>query len=224
MPGARRDLRRGRLLRRPGPRPRRDDPLLDEGLAELVRWWRPPPSTRPDSGRRPAHRPRARLLHRHGLRDAAARLRAVRLDLLGRPLRQPGLDGRATYPGVGISIGVTRLLGLVFGRGLVTASRSVPDLRAGRRRPTRTPPLRRPHRRRPAGARHRHRGRPLGGQVRQADPLRRAARHPVRLVRRRRRRARQVKDIRSGEQSPADPETWSPPAADLVPQLEEPTP
>ncbi len=33
-----------------------------------------------------------------------------------------------------------------------------------------------------------------------------------------------VKDIRSGEQSPADPETWSPPAADLVPQLEEPTP
>ncbi len=35
-------------------------------------------------------------------------------------------DGRNTYPGVGISIGVTRILGLLIGRGLVTASRSTP--------------------------------------------------------------------------------------------------
>ncbi len=35
-------------------------------------------------------------------------------------------DGRTTYPGVGISIGVTRILGLLIGRGLVTASRSTP--------------------------------------------------------------------------------------------------
>ena len=60
---------------------------------------------------------------------------------------------------------------------------------------------------------------PTRGQVRQADPVRRAARHPVRLVPRRRRRADEVKDIRSGEQEPADPATWQPPAADLHPTI-----
>ena len=35
-------------------------------------------------------------------------------------------DGRTTYPGVGISIGVSRILGLLLGKGLVTASRSTP--------------------------------------------------------------------------------------------------
>ena len=35
-------------------------------------------------------------------------------------------DGRTTYPGVGISIGVSRLLGLLIGKGLLAASRSTP--------------------------------------------------------------------------------------------------
>ncbi len=35
-------------------------------------------------------------------------------------------DGATTYPGVGISVGVTRLLSRLFSRGLVTASRRVP--------------------------------------------------------------------------------------------------
>ena len=35
-------------------------------------------------------------------------------------------DGRTTYPGVGISIGVSRILGLLLGKGLVRASRSTP--------------------------------------------------------------------------------------------------
>ena len=35
-------------------------------------------------------------------------------------------DGRSTYPGVGISIGVSRILGLLIGKGLVRASRSSP--------------------------------------------------------------------------------------------------
>ena len=51
------------------------------------------------------------------------------------------------------------------------------------------------------------RGRSLGREVRQADPLRRAAGHTVRLVPRRAeaRRGDEVKDIRSGEQVPAGP-------------------
>ena len=36
-------------------------------------------------------------------------------------------DGRTTYPGVGISIGLGRLLGLLLGQGLVTATRSTPS-------------------------------------------------------------------------------------------------
>ncbi len=35
-------------------------------------------------------------------------------------------DGRTTYPGVGISFGVTRTLGPLFARGLVAASRPTP--------------------------------------------------------------------------------------------------
>ncbi|MDQ2748493.1 MAG: histidine--tRNA ligase [Actinomycetota bacterium] len=37
-------------------------------------------------------------------------------------------DGRTTYPGVGISLGVTRLLMPLFQRGLLTGSRSVPSV------------------------------------------------------------------------------------------------
>jgi histidyl-tRNA synthetase len=36
-------------------------------------------------------------------------------------------DGRTTFPGVGISIGVSRVLGLLLGNGLVRASRSTPS-------------------------------------------------------------------------------------------------
>ena len=36
-------------------------------------------------------------------------------------------DGRTTYPGVGISIGVSRILGLLLGKGLLRASRSTPS-------------------------------------------------------------------------------------------------
>src|SRR5699024_5202121 len=36
-------------------------------------------------------------------------------------------DGKNTYPGVGISIGLSRLLGLLLGKGLVTASRKTPS-------------------------------------------------------------------------------------------------
>ncbi len=37
-------------------------------------------------------------------------------------------DGKTTYPGVGLSIGVTRLLAPLFSRGLLTASRPVPTV------------------------------------------------------------------------------------------------
>ncbi|MGD9956584.1 MAG: histidine--tRNA ligase [Candidatus Nanopelagicales bacterium] len=125
-------------------------------------------------------------------------------------------DGRTTYPGVGISLGVSRLLSVLIGRGIVTASRSVPtavlvavsdesargaseDVAAalrGRGISTEVAP---------SAAK-------FGKQIRHAD-----------------RRGipfvwfvaddgtHSVKDIRSGDQVDADPTSWTPPAEDLVP-------
>ena len=127
-------------------------------------------------------------------------------------------DGRTTYPGVGISLGVSRLLSVLIGRGLVTSSRSVPtvvlvavsdeasreasaDVAAALRgRGVSTEVA-------PTAAKY-------GKQIRHAD-----------------RRGipfvwfvaddgtHSVKDIRSGDQVDADPTSWTPPAEDLVPAV-----
>jgi histidyl-tRNA synthetase len=127
-------------------------------------------------------------------------------------------DGKTTYPGVGISLGVSRLLLPLFQRGLLTASRPVPSavlvaLPAEAARPACDA----------LAAILRARGIPtevaatpqrFGKQIRYAE--RRgipfvwfpadAARH-------------EVKDIRSGEQVAADPAQWMPPAEDLRPRV-----
>ena len=98
--------------------------------------------------RRPEDRPRPRLLHRHRLRDPAASGTSGSARSAPAAATTPWPPtARRRYPGVGISIGVTRLLGLLFGRG---AGARVPvraDLRAGRRR------RRRSRGRRPTGSR-----------------------------------------------------------------------
>ncbi|HET7682810.1 MAG TPA: histidine--tRNA ligase [Marmoricola sp.] len=127
-------------------------------------------------------------------------------------------DGRTTYPGVGISLGVSRILVPLVGRGFLTADRAVPsavlvalndeDSRAGADA---------------VAQRLRARGVPtevapspqkFGKQIRYAE-----------------RRgipfvwfpggdgSHQVKDIRSGEQRDADPDSWLPPEADLTPTV-----
>ena len=81
---------------------------------------------RAGQGRRgPAHRSWPRLLHGHRLRDPDHRQRGLGLGLPGGHDALAS-DGRNTYPGVEISIGVSRILGLLIGQGLVTASRSTP--------------------------------------------------------------------------------------------------
>lgn len=103
------------------------DPLLDEGLAELVRVVE------------------AAAAHAPGL--CVADLRVARgldyytgtvYETLMRGYERFGSvcsggrydnlasSGDACYPGVGISIGVTRLLGLLFGRDVLAVSRPVP--------------------------------------------------------------------------------------------------
>ncbi|OLE27229.1 MAG: histidine--tRNA ligase [Actinobacteria bacterium 13_1_20CM_3_71_11] len=103
------------------------DPLLDEGLAELVRVIEAGASHAP--GLLVAELKIARGLDYYtgtvyetqlvGYERAGSVCSGGRYDNLAS-------SGSDRFPGVGISIGVTRILGLLFGAGALTASRPVP--------------------------------------------------------------------------------------------------
>jgi histidyl-tRNA synthetase len=126
-------------------------------------------------------------------------------------------SGTERYPGVGLSIGLTRLLSRVLG-SLVRASRPVPtcvlvavDSEADR---PRSDAVARSLRSRgipadtaPTAARY-------GRQIRHADRL---GIPFVWFPARGSEAEHEVKDIRSGEQAPADPAAWQPPEADRWP-------
>ncbi|WP_409483055.1 histidine--tRNA ligase [Arsenicicoccus dermatophilus] len=129
-------------------------------------------------------------------------------------------DGRTTYPGVGISIGLSRLLAKLVAGGLVTATRPTPTcvvvaLGVEEDRP----------RARAVAAELRSRGIPteiapsaakFGKQIRFAD--RRSI--PFVWFLGADGAPDSVKDIRSGEQVEASSDTWVPPAEDLHPTLQ----
>ena len=133
-------------------------------------------------------------------------------------------DGRTTYPGVGISLGVTRLLAPLLSAGRLDGSRSVPSAvlvalpDEASRRSCRT----------------------VAQQLRLRGVPTEVAPEPTkygRQIRHAERRgipyvwfpqedgSHEVRDIRSGEQHRAEPATWSPPDVDLSPTIvhEEPT-
>jgi histidyl-tRNA synthetase len=130
-------------------------------------------------------------------------------------------DGKVSYPGVGISLGVTRLLMPLFARKILTASRPVPsavlvalpddESRAAcddiaqvlRRRgiPTEVAPAPQKY----------------GKQIRYAE---RRGIPFVWFPGDGDAGSDEVKDIRSGDQEIADPATWQPPENDLRPQVE----
>ncbi|MEU8262787.1 histidine--tRNA ligase [Micromonospora sp. NPDC048999] len=124
-------------------------------------------------------------------------------------------SGNVRFPGVGISIGVTRLLGLLFGADALSVSRSVPTcvLVAV------TSEDERPASNRVAEA-LRSRGIPtevspsaakFGKQIRYAE------RRGIPYVWFPGAEGDEVKDIRSGEQAAAAAGEWTPPRADLKP-------
>ncbi|WP_412542773.1 histidine--tRNA ligase [Longispora sp. K20-0274] len=124
--------------------------------------------------------------------------------------------GNDTFPGVGLSIGVSRILGVLFGSDALTVSRPTPTcvlvaLPAEEDRPACN---------RIAAA---LRGRGIAVEVAPA-----AAKFGKQIKFAEKRGIpfvwfpgdeQTVKDIRSGEQSVADPATWTPPAADLRPTV-----
>lgn len=127
-------------------------------------------------------------------------------------------DGRTTYPGVGISLGVSRVLVPLAQRGVLTADRSVPSVVLV----AVTDEDSRPEADAVATA-LRANGIPcevapsaakFGKQIRHAE------RRGIPYVWfRQADGSSEVKDIRSGNQVAADPATWQPPTQDLRPQV-----
>jgi histidyl-tRNA synthetase len=127
-------------------------------------------------------------------------------------------DGRAVYPGVGISLGVSRLLMPLFSRGLLTASRSVPSCvfvaLPDEQSRSACDEIAQSLRRRGISTEVASAAQKFGRQIRAAE--RRGIPYvwfPQRDG------THQVRDIRSGEQVEADPGAWTPPAEDLRPMI-----
>ena len=201
------------------------DDLLDEGLAELAAVVEGCAAGDHDERHRrgePADRPGARLLHRHCRRDLHGGLRTAQVRRRRRPVRRA--RHRRPYD-------VPRRRGLVR---RLPRPRAIGRRRCARRRPLgpeRRPRLRRRRglpRARPTGRRRapvaaafraRSHRQPRSSASRSGTPTGAASRTcgsppPPQTA-----RTHEVKDIRSGNQVPADPATWKPPAEDLRPTI-----
>ncbi|MFD0822201.1 ATP phosphoribosyltransferase regulatory subunit, partial [Micromonospora zhanjiangensis] len=195
-----------------------EHPLLDEGLAELVAVLETAAAHAP--GLCVADLRIARGLDYYTGTVYETQLRGYeRFGSVCSGGRYDNLasSGGTSFPGVGISIGVTRLLGLLFGAGELTVSRSVPTCvlvavpdEAHRPEINRiADQLRRrgvPTEVSPSAAK-------FGKQIRYAE--RRGI--PYVWFPGADGAADEVKDIRSGDQVQATPDGWTPPAADLRP-------
>ncbi|MEO6886879.1 MAG: histidine--tRNA ligase [Jatrophihabitantaceae bacterium] len=127
-------------------------------------------------------------------------------------------DGKSTYPGVGVSFGVSRTLIPLLSDGVITVSRPVPSVvlvsvadEAGR---TRSTAIADTLRQRGIACEVSPDAAKFGKQIRYAE--RRGIPYvwfPSEDG------THEVKDIRSGEQVGADPSAWSPPDIDLRPQV-----
>jgi histidyl-tRNA synthetase len=143
------------------------------------------------------------------------------LGSVGAGGRYDGLasDGSTTYPGVGISFGISRTLVPLFNRGLLTSSRAVPsavlvavvdeDSRAAS-----------------TAIAQRLRARDIPTEVavapqRYGKQIRYAERRGIPFVwfPGADRASDAVKDIRSGQQIPAEADVWAPPDEDLRPSV-----
>jgi histidyl-tRNA synthetase len=198
-----------------------DDPLLDEGLGELVRVVEAAREHSP--GLLVADLKIARGLDYYtgtvyetlmrGFERAGSICSGGRYDNLAE-------SGTERYPGVGISIGVSRMLGLLFGASALTVSRSVPTcvlvaLPSEEGRPD-SARIATALRRRGIATEVSPSAAKYGKQIRYAE--RRGIPY-VWFPGAGSGTADEVKDIRSGAQTEADPTMWTPPAEDLHPVI-----
>ena len=131
-------------------------------------------------------------------------------------------DGKVTYPGVGISLGVSRLLGVLLGRGLIRATRCVPTCVlvavVDEARRSESGDIARALRERGVPTEVAPKADKFGRQIRYAD---RRGIPFVWFPGEQPGDPGSVKDIRSGKQQPADPHAWNPPGEDLHPRVEQ---
>jgi histidyl-tRNA synthetase len=194
------------------------DPLLDEGLAELSTVVAGAAAAVPGVVV-------ADLSIARGLDYYTGTVYEIALPGQGLSIGAGGrYDNLATagtdrYPGVGISIGVTRMLGLLFGAGALSISRQVPTcvlvaLPAETDRPA-ADRVAAVLRRRGIATEVSPSAAKYGKQIRYAE--RRGI--PYVWFPGAGSAADEVKDIRSGTQDAADAASWSPPAEDLHPRV-----
>lgn len=126
-------------------------------------------------------------------------------------------DGKISYPGVGLSIGVSRMLVPLLNRGLIAASRPVPTcvLVAVDSEDSRDEAI---------AVAERLRGRGISTEVapkadKYGKQIRYADRRSIPYVWFGSGAQGEVKDIRTGEQLPADAGRWSPEQVDLRPRV-----
>ncbi|WP_134741632.1 histidine--tRNA ligase [Nocardioides sp. 503] len=198
-----------------------EDPLLDEGLAELAAVV-----DGCSAGERRHVTVEANLRIARGLDYYTGTVVEIfmagyeRLKSVGGGGRYDALatDGRTTYPGVGVSFGVSRTLVPLLADGVLAGSRPVPSavlvaVTDEDSRPESEAVA--------AGLRARGintevsaSAQKFGKQIRYAD------RRGIPFVWfRQDDGTHQVKDIRSGDQEVADPAAWTPPTEDLRPQV-----
>ena len=197
-----------------------DNPLLDEGLEELVRVV--------EAGAE--HAPgliRAELKIARGLDYYTGTVYETQLRgyeqfgsiCSGGRYENLATAGNERFPGVGISIGVSRMLGLLFGRNALGVSRSVPTcvvvaLPAEELRPA-CDRVARALRSRGISTEVAPSAAKFGKQIRFAE--RRGI--PYVWFPGTDGAADTIKDIRSGDQVEADAATWQPSADDLTPVI-----
>jgi histidyl-tRNA synthetase len=196
------------------------DPLLDEGLDELVRVMEAGAEHAP--GLLVADLKIARGLDYYTGTVYETQMRGY--ERYGSVCSGGRYDNLATagtdrFPGVGISLGVSRMLGLLFGHGALAISREVPTcvLVALPNEESRPECDR-------VAATLRRRGIPT-----EVSPSAAKYGKQIRFAERRGipyvwfTDSSEVKDIRSGAQTAADPSAWTPPAEDLHPGVFQPS-
>ncbi|MEU7845055.1 histidine--tRNA ligase [Micromonospora sp. NPDC049114] len=196
------------------------DPLLDEGIEELVRVVDTAAEHSP--GLCVADLRIARGLDYYTGTVYETQLRGYeRFGSICSGGRYDNLvsAGAVSYPGVGISIGVTRLLGLLFGAGELSVSRSVPTC-------VLVALADEEHRSASGRIASALRGRGIATEV---SPSAAKFGKQIRYAERRGipyvwfpgadGAPDEVKDIRSGEQVTADAGEWAPPREDLKPKV-----
>ena len=196
-----------------------DTALLDEGLAELAAVMTELHARAP--GRAEADLSIARGLDYytgtvietvlHGHEELGSICSGGRYESLAT-------KGKRSFPGVGLSIGVTRLLSRLLDTGELAASRKVPTVvyvsLASDARWGAAQDVAEKLRARGISAEVALSAEKFGKQIKHAD------RRGIPFVWFTHDDGRhEVKDIRSGEQSEASPDDWAPPASDLKPQI-----